>query len=194
MSAKVVRFIPQRDRITREAAAKLAEQLRLFPEDQVPASARAQLLNALQRVTHPDTEHSIWPGGFSMLSRVQTAAVWDAIRALPSDARPNQVRHAFDLVLLNLRQDTGEVMLGRAELAEKIGCAPRSVSTIMGTLEKMGVIRRERRRIEGVQGRGEAVYFINPNVAWNGSLEIRKEEAKHTPPPLLTLMQGGAGD
>lgn len=191
MVARVVRFVPQRDRITRDVAAKIVEQLALFPEEQLSAAARARVLNELQRITHPDTEHSIWPGGFSMLSRVQTAAVWDAIRALPPDARPNQVRHAFDLVLLNLRQDTGEVMLSRAQLAEKIGCAPRHVSTIMGTLERMGVIRRERRRIEGVQGRGEAVYFINAHVAWNGSLEIRKEEAAETPPPLLTLMEGG---
>lgn len=191
MAASVVRLVPQRERITREAAAKLAEQLRLFPEDQVPARARAQLLNALQRVTHPDSEQSIWPGGFSMLSRVQTAAVWDAIRALPSDQRPNQVRHAFDLVLLNLRQDTGEVMLSRAELAERIGCLPRHVSTIMGTLERMGVVRRERRRLDGVQGRGEAVYFINPHVAWNGSLELRREEAATQTPPLLRVMEGG---
>lgn len=191
MAATVVRFQPKRERITREAAASLADALREFPEEQVPATARAALLNALHKLTHPDTQESIWPGGFSMLSRTQTAAVWDAIRKLPSEARPNHVRHAFDLVLLNLRQDTGEVMLTRDQLAAEIGCAPRHVSTIMGTLERIGVIRRERRRIEGVQGRGMAVYFINPHVAWNGSLEIRKEEAAETPPPLLKLMEGG---
>lgn len=128
-----------------------------------------------------------------MLSRLQTAAIWDAIRALPSDDRPNQVRHAFDLVLLNLRQDTGEVLLTRDQLAEKIDCAPRSVSTIMGTLEKMGVIRRERRKIEGVRGPGMAVYFINPHVAWNGSLDARKAQAADTRSPLqFELLQGGA--
>jgi CRP-like cAMP-binding protein len=192
MAATVVRFQPKRERITREAAASLADALREFPEEQVPASARAALLNALHKLTHPDTQESIWPGGFSMLSRTQTAAVWDAIRRLRPEERPNQVRHAFDLVLLNLRQDTGEVMLTRDQLAAEIGCAARHVSTIMGTLERLGVIRRERRRIEGVQGRGMAVYFINPHVAWNGSLEVRKEEAAETPPPLLRLMQGGA--
>lgn len=125
-----------------------------------------------------------------MLSRDQTAAVWDAIRALPPGDRPNHVRHAFDLALLNLHQDTGEVMLTRDQLAERIGCAPGHVSRVMGTLERMDVIRRERRRIEGVQGRGMAVYFINPHVAWNGSLDVRKAEAADAKPPMLTLMGG----
>jgi hypothetical protein len=35
------------------------------------------------------------------------------------------------------------------------------------------------------------VYFINPHVAWNGSLEIRKDEAAKTTQPSLTLFQGG---
>lgn len=192
MAGKLLRFRSRRDLITRDAAAALADQLRLFPEQQIPAVARAQLLNALQRLTHPDTEQPIWKGSFMMLGRIQCAAVWDAIRKLPADLRPHQVRHAFDLVLLNLRQDTGEVMLTRDQIAEEIGTAARNVSTIMGTLERMGVIRRERRAIEGVRGRGMVVYFINPHVAWNGSLEIRKDEADATPPPLLTLMQGGA--
>ncbi len=125
-----------------------------------------------------------------MLSRDQTAAVWDAIRALPADDRPNQVRHAFDLVLLNLRQDTGEVMLTRDQLAERRGCAPNQISRIMSTLERMGVVRRERRRIEGVQGHGMAVYFINPHVAWNGSLDVQKAEATDTKPLVLTLVEG----
>jgi len=69
-------------------------------------------------------------------SPIQTAAIWDAIRALPSDDRPHQVRHAFDLVLLNLRQDTGEVLLTRDQLAEEIGCAPKHVSPINGNAGK----------------------------------------------------------
>jgi len=55
------------------------------------------------------------------------------------------------------------------------------------------VIRRERRKIEGMQGRGMAVYFINPHVAWNGSLDARKAQAQDTHPPMqLELLQGGA--
>jgi len=132
-----------------------------------------------------------------MLSRDQVAAIWDAIRALPGGNRRNKVLHAFDLVLLNHSQDTGEVMLTRDQFAEKISCAPKNVSTIMGTLERMGVIRRERRRVEGIQGPGMAVYFINPHVAWNGSLDVRKVEAtKVSKQPHLKPVQktGEAAD
>ena len=186
--AQIVRLTTRQQRSGQEEAAQAAEQLSLLSEEllkHLPGEARlalSKITHALQKAARPDTTEGLWPGGFTMLSRMQTAAIWDAIRALPSDDRPNQVRHAFDLVLLT-----------RDQLAEEIDCAPRSVSTIMGTLEKMGVIRRERRKIEGVRGPGMAVYFINPHVAWNGSLDIRKAQAAETRPPMqLELLHGGA--
>jgi len=187
---EVKRFVPQSQRVLLEVAASIEEQLRLFPETQLPEQPREALLNALHRFTR-NPDESLWPGGYSMLSRTQTAAIWDAIRKLPPEKRPNHVRHAFDLALLNLRQDTGEIMLTRDQLAAEIGCAPKNVSTIMGTLEEMGVVLRKRRKVEGLQGPGMAVYFVNPHVAWNGSLEIRQREAAKHKPPLLKLMEGG---
>ena len=195
--AQVVRLRTKEQRTQREAAASLAEQLRQLPNEllgQLPGTIRlaiSQATHGLHKHARPDTEEGLWPGGFTMLSRTQTKAIWDAIRALPADDRPGQVRHAFDLVILNLRQDTGEVMLTRDQLAEEIGCDPDNVSHVMSTLERMGVIRRERRRIEGMRGPGVAVYFVNPHVAWNGSLDVRKAEAAETKPPMLTLMEGG---
>ena len=195
--ANVVRLKTKWQRAERDAAAAVAEQLRQLPDtlvQQLPPSlqrAISQTTYGLHRHARPDTEEGLWPGGFTMLSRVQTKAIWDAIRALPADERPNQVRHAFDLVVLNLRQDTGEVMLTRDQLAAEIGCAPDNVSHIMGTLVRMGVIRRERRRVEGLRGPGMAVYFVNPHVAWNGSLDARKAEATEVKLPMLTLMEGG---
>lgn len=183
------RFIPKMQRVKAETAAEITEQLGLFDLSDLPEQPREAILNALHRFTHDDNFEQLWPGGFSMLSRTQTAAIWDAIRALPASKRPNHVRHAFDLTLLNLRQDTGEVMLTRDQFAERIGCTSNHVSRIMGTLEEMDVIRRERRRVEGMQGRGMAVYFINPHVAWNGKLEVRKREAAQHPVPLLRLIE-----
>ncbi|MBV9750584.1 MAG: hypothetical protein JO157_17385 [Acetobacteraceae bacterium] len=194
---QLVRLQTRRERTEREAAADLADQLRLIPDallGQLPPGVQraiSQAKQGLHRHARPDTEEGLWPGGFTMISRAQTKAVWDAIRALPPDARPGQVRHAFDLVLLNLDQDTGEVLLTRDQLAGEIGCAADNVSHVMGTLERMGVIRRERRRIEGLRGPGVAVYFVNPHVAWNGDLQTRKAEAGEVKPPALTLVGGG---
>lgn len=128
-----------------------------------------------------------------MISRDQTKLVWDAIRALPPEDRPQQVRHAFDLALLSLRQDTGEIMMRRDELAEEIGCAPRTVSEIMGVLERLGAIKRTRQKVPGIRGPGVAIYYINPHVGWNGSLDARKAQAEEIHPPVqLELLQGGA--
>lgn len=192
MVSRVHWFQSRRERFTREASGALAAQIGLFPEDQLPAWARAEVLNTLQRLTSPDTERSIWTGGFVMLSQIQVVAVWDAIRALPPSSRPNQVRHAFDLVVTNLRQDNGEVMLTRREFAERIGTSANNVSRVMGTLIRLGVLRREFRRAEAGHA-GGVVWFINPHVAWNGSLAIRQEAAEAVPGPLLVLMDGGGG-
>lgn len=187
--AEIVRLQTRPDRVKRETAAEIRQLIFAYPEQDLPAQARAAILNTLTRATNPDERESIWPGGFVMINRVQTKAVWDAIRALPGADRPGHVRHAFDLVLLNLRHDSGEVMLTRDEIAAEIGCAAGHVSRIMGTLERMGVIRRERRKVVGMQGRGMAVYFINPHVGWNGSLQVRKEAAGSVDQPSLRLVE-----
>jgi len=191
-TARLVRFRPRRELVQRETAAEIERQLSLYPAEALPAQPRNALLNALHRVTHPDADESIWPGGFTMISREQTAAIWKAIRGLPAEERPEKVRHAFDLVLLNLNRDTGEVMLTRDQMAAEMGCAPKHVSTVMGTLERMGVIRRHRRKVEGMQGPGMAVYVVNPHVAWNGRLELRREAAREVPQPSLRLVPADA--
>jgi hypothetical protein len=130
-----------------------------------------------------------------MLSVQQIGAIWDALRALPAKDRPQEVRHAFDLCVLNLRQDTGEVMLTRDEIAERMKATPYNVSRAMGVMERMGIIiKGERRRVEGLRGRGVVPYFVNPHAAWNGHLELQKIEAQRQTPPLLRMMEGGKID
>lgn len=196
--AQVVRFRPRQAIIEQEAAGTAAEMLRQIPEDllqRLPPGSRQAISRAaheLQRVARP--HEGIWPGGYSMLSRVQAEAVWEAIWTHPGIARRNQVARAFGLILFYLEQDTGEVRLSRAELAKKLGIAPhnsQNVSAVMSTLVRLGVLTRERRRLDGVQGPGEAVYFVNAHVAWNGSLTLRQEKAAKTAPPRLKVVKAG---
>lgn len=125
-----------------------------------------------------------------MLGRIQVDAILEAIWTLPI-ARRNQVNKAFNLIMLNVQQNGREILLSRQEFAKRLGTAPSNVSRVMSTLERLGVITRQRRRLDGVQGPGEVVYFINAHVAWNGNLDLRKEEADNATPPLLELMESG---
>ena len=118
-----------------------------------------------------------------MISRVQAKHVYDRIRRLPPEARPVEVGDAFMFILLCLDQDTPELPFKREDLAREIGCDPRNVSSIMGTLEKLGVLTRERRPEPGLRGRGRVVYVINAHTAWNGDLEFRKQVAAKQKPP-----------
>jgi CRP-like cAMP-binding protein len=194
--SRIVRLTTKRQMADQQAAATIAEQLELITPEMLegaPGDLKLLLSRAIysaQKQSRPNTE-GLWPGGFTMISRDQTKLVWDAIRALPPEDRPQQVRHAFDLALLSLRQDTGEIMMRRDELAEEIGCSPQNVSQLMGVLERMGAVRRTRQKVPGMRGPGVAVYYINPHVGWNGSLDARKAEADESQPPMLVLMEGG---
>lgn len=124
-----------------------------------------------------------------MLSLAQIGRVWDAIRQLPAKDRPQDVRRAFDLVLLHLVPDEGRVNLFREEFAEKMGVPSSVASSALSVLVRLGVLRRELVRAAGVRGPGVAVFYVNPHVAWNGALDVRSAEAAKRPGPLLKLME-----
>ena len=185
MGSQITRLVSRAERISQ----KKAEDARQAVLDlELPKTATETMLVAIARHTYPSTPPEKWT--FHMLQPKQVLTVWDAIRALPGKDRPHQVRHLFDLVLTHLEWDTGLVILTREELAEKIGTDPDNVSRMMGTLERIGVIVRERVKLDGMRGRGIARYRINPHVAWHGGLEVRQEQAKQIPLPL-TLIDGG---
>ena len=184
MGSQITRLVSRVERISRQKAED-ARQAVLDLE--LPRSATETMLVAIARHTFPEARER-WT--FHMLQPKQVLTVWDAIRALPGKDRPHQVRHLFDLVLTHLEWDTGLVILTREELAQAIGTTPGHVSRMMGTLERIGVICRERVRMDGMRGRGIARYRINPHVAWHGGLDSRQEQAKQIPLPL-TLIDGG---
>lgn len=179
------RFIPKDEQIAKAKAEEFRQYVMAF--DGLSDSLRESVLVDVAR--HENGGKLVnWR--FVMLSPAQCLTVWDAIRVLPSEDRPQQVRHLFDLVLTHIETNTGLVTLTREELAELIGTEPRNVSTMMGTLEEMGVITRERVKVAGMRGAGVARYRVNAHVAWNGKLTIREETAKQTALPF-SVIDGG---
>ncbi|MES1026623.1 helix-turn-helix domain-containing protein [Gloeocapsa sp. BRSZ] len=185
----IVKFKNKAQILTAEQAARVEEQLKLFPPELLPEQPLHAILNTLYQLKEEDKADT-WV--FSMVGRKKVMAISRAIRNLPPSMRPHQTLETFLHVLLNVRQDTGEIMLTRDEIADEIKTTSDNISNVMGTLEKMGVIRREYRKVAGMRGRGMVVYFINPDVAWNGSLSLRKAEAERTQQQFnFTLIQGG---
>lgn len=143
---------------------------------QLPAQARAIISNARRalRVCARADAGTAADGAYNMVFRVKAKQVFDRIRRLPPDKRPVQVRDAFILILLSVEKDTPVLPYTRDELAREIGCSPRNLSSIMGTLEDLGVLTRERRPEGGIRGRGRVAYVVEADVAWNGDLEFRQ--------------------
>lgn len=84
-----------------------------------------------------------------------------ALDALPGADRKHMTHDLLVLMLLNLRHGSGEVMLTRAALAERIGTHPDNVSRIMATLVMLGVARRELGPPVGNPHARTATYFVN---------------------------------
>lgn len=190
---RVVRLVTQRERVSAEAGRAAYAAIAALPASAFASEYdRVVLLRAVQSSTTPAAAAKEWPGGYSMISLQQIGRVWDAIRQLPARDRPSDVRRAFDLVLLNIVPHEGRINLTRDEFAEKMGVRPAEASTALGVLVRLGVLHREVMPVPGMRGPGVVVFSINPNVAWNGDLDIRKAEAAKRPPPLLKLMESSA--
>lgn len=190
---RVVKLQTRKQVEHRQAAAGAAVQLELLPDEvlrQLPMRERQVipgLVRALMREGRNDDE-GLWPGGYGMYSRNQLEFIRKELRKLTGKDRRQDVYDAFLLLLTHIRQDTGEITLSRQEFADELGILPRHVSSVMGTLERLGVVRRERA--------GQTVtYYVNPDAAWNGSLDIRKREAAKaksaSKPPSLHAVQSG---
>lgn len=189
MTGRVVRLVTRRERFEAAQMRAVRDAVQGIPDDLLAPFARVGVLKAIDALTRPAIGETDWPGGYSMIGLTQIGRVWDAIRALPARDRPQDVRHCFDLVLQHLEPGEGRVNLTRDEFAAKMDVDPKHVSSALGVLVRMGVLFREVVRVPGMRGPGMAVFLINPNVAWNGPLDVRKQEAAKRPGPLLKLME-----
>lgn len=205
-AARVVKLVtaPQR---------RLAEQTTLFqqlmddmPPEAWPKSLRMMVDNHLarMRLDQQDENPALWgAGGYTMLSTKGLLLIDDAILdeakkkrgAGRSPAMVGTIRRVWTVALAHMDWNTGMVVLRRDELAEVAGTAVQNVSAAMRVLEGFGAIRRELTKVEGMKGPGVVTYFVNPHLAWKGSLKARAEAMQDTPAgPLLRLMEGGKAD
>ena len=145
-----------------------------------------RLLQEIERKTRPDAPAET----FIMLKPAQNAAVVDWLEA--NSVRPMKAMRLWALMFEHLYPHTGQIMLTRDQIAEKVGIPPQHVSEIMGELVKFKAIFTERSRLEGVRGPGKVVYFMNKHVAEYGS-RATEEELNRIPKPGFAprVIEGG---
>jgi len=177
----IIQLKTKPDRLRQDQAAALRQALLPF-EEQMPDAVRS-LMGHIDRQT---ASRNRWT--FVMLSPSQNAEV---VRYLADHSkRPMVALKLWALCFEHLRTDTGEIMLTRDEIAEKVGERADNVSEIMTELVEFGAIIRKRQKVGGMKGPGMVHYFMNPRVATHLSGKERDEAQEHAP-PLLTLMDGG---
>lgn len=166
---------------------EIAAQLDDLSPDALPPGQHARMLRDVRRAMLA-REPGSW-GRFFMMNQEQAFALWDAIMSRRDIQRRHQVFRAACIVSALADRGTNEVLTDRENLAKLVRCSPSHLGTVVAALKKLEVITRtERRRIPGVQGPGEVVYFVNPRLAWNGSLRDREAEAEKVPPLALKLV------
>jgi CRP-like cAMP-binding protein len=155
-AAKLHRLRTGRERIEAEQADMLRQLVLDFPD--LPDRARGEIIAAIDRRTASD--HG-WP--FVMIGPEQFAFVnrWLG----QNSKRPLLAYALWGELFTALRRDTGEIMLTREEMAERIGTDPGTITKIMAELESIGAISRRREKVAGLRGPGMVRYFMNPNVA-----------------------------
>src|SRR3954451_13999904 len=173
MPAKLLRLTTGPARMRAETAAELRRMLLGFPG--LPGRERDGLIAALDRLAPSEGR---WP--FVMISPEQNAAV---VRWLRHHSRfPTLALALWGELFTALRRDTGEIVLTRDELAERVGTRPTHVSTLMHEMASIGAIVVHRERVGGIRGRSRAVYLMNPIVATNLTGVARDRPQAEAPP------------
>jgi len=182
MAATITRLTPKPERLRQDQADQLRQALLPF-EEQMPADAFRAVIGLIDRQT---ASRRKWT--FVMLSPEQNSIVVDYLA--DHSKRPLVAVKLWALCFKHLRTDTGEILLTREEIAEKLGQQPRTISEIMSELVAFKAISRTRNKMGGMKGRGVVHYFMNPNVATHLS-GAERDVAQSGAPPLLVMMEGG---
>ncbi|WP_215765207.1 hypothetical protein, partial [Gluconobacter sp. P1D12_c] len=135
----------------------------------------------VQRITTPA------PGTtepFVMIRPAQNRAV--TLWLMKNSKRPMKAVDVWTLLFDHLFPHTGQIMLTREEIAEKVGIRVNEVTAIMNELVKFGAIFSEREKVAGMRGPGLVRYYMNRHVAEVGS-RATQEELSTIPKPGFNL-------
>lgn len=183
MAARLVRLRTKADKLQADKAAALRQMILGF--DGLPERAAGELLAAIDRSTAADNG---WT--FVMMSPADNARVVSWL--LDNAKRPQVAVRLWSTLFLHLRRDTGEVMQTRDELAEAVGAKADHVSEIMGELESLGAISRQRVKVAGMRGPGLVRYFMNPTIATHQT-GVARVMAQAEAPKLRSIEGGKRG-
>ena len=167
--------LPRRKRLSREQAAAFRYTAAEFD---LSDDMKAEIDNALYKLTEELDER--W--SFVKISPQQFRYVISAIQKM---REPFQTLRIWSAAITYVRQDTGEILATREQLAADANTLPRHVSTAMTALVKIGAIIRRRRGCK-------VVYSINSTVGWNGG-EGSRQFAARTAPVLKLVTSGEEG-
>jgi hypothetical protein len=172
MAARIVRLRTRPERLRAEIAAELRQLVLEYPA--LPERARGEIVAAIDRQTASEAR---WT--FVMLSPEQNAAVMRWLRQ--NSRQPTMALALWGELFTALRADTGEILLTRDELADRVGVGPGEVSRVMHELADIGAIIIRREKVPGMRGRGRAVYLMNPNVGTHLTGAVRDKAQAEAP-------------
>lgn len=175
MTAQIKRFQPKDKQVKQQDLLDLQSVLERFPElNEKKASAVVWDIKRKNKLNDPNT----WT--FIMINAEQNFTVIDWI--MKESKRKNEAVRLWALLFDNVHRETGQIMLSRQEMADKLEITPNNVSRIMSELESIKAIIKQK------EGRG-VTYYMNPNVATHLNQEER-DKARPTA-PKLALINGG---
>ena len=180
MAASIVELHPKSDRLRSDQAERLRQALLPF-EAECPGQVR-DLIGHIDRQT---ASRNKWT--FIMLSPSQNAAVVRYLRL--NSKRPMQAMELWAMCFEHLRNDTGEILLTRKEMAEKLDIDADNVSHIMAELVAVKAIITRREPVKGIKGPGTTRYFMNPRVATHLGGNSRDQAQEAAPQLVLNLSE-----
>jgi len=175
MSAHIKRLHPKEKQTKQQDLFELQSILERFPEiKEKDISVLVWKIKRENKLNDPNT----WT--FIMISPEQNKLVVDWLD--DNSTQPRKSVRLWALLFENVHRETGQIMLSRQELADKMNLRPNNISRIMTELESINAILKKK------DGRG-VIYYMNPNVANHYPQEIREKAQKSS--PKLKLIDGG---